>query len=462
MLLKNLPKGMKDFLILWAGQLFTLLGTSMTAFALTIWAWQVSGTATALAMVGFFYFLPSLIVSPVAGALVDRWDRKMVMILSDVCSSLATLVIFILLVSGRLEIWHLYVASAWSGIFQSLQFPAFSAAISIMVPKEHYARTSGFTSMAESGIYILAPMMAGALVGFIGVKGVLIIDFIALFIAITTISFIKIPKPKKTETEKKSLWKDSIFGFQYIVKRKPLLGLLSVFFLANLFGTLGHMVYSPMILSRTGDNHLILGIAQSFFGIGGVVGGLIIGIWGGPKRKAMGVIIGLSGSSLLGALFFGMGNHLVWWAIGGLLVSIFGSLSYSSSQAIWMSKVAPEFQGRVFSCRRFIAQCISPVAMLIAGPLADNFFEPMMMNPSGASSYLSYFVGSGPGAGMALMMLAFGILGLLAGFWGYMNPAIRNVDRIILDHDEEFAWEEEVESEDEVPGFAPIPQPAVT
>ncbi len=458
MMLTKLPKGMKDFLILWSGQLFSLLGTSMSAFALTIWAWQVSGTATALAMVGFFHFLPCLVFSPLAGALVDRWDRKTVMILSDACSGLATIIIYILLVSGKLQIWHLYVGAAWSGIFQSLQFPAFSAAISMLVPKEHYARTTGLSSMTESGIYILSPVLAGALVGFIGVKGVLMLDMAALLIAVSTIALVKIPQPEKTNTEKASLWQDSLFGFKYIWQRKPLLGLLSVFVLSNLFGTLGQMVYAPMILSRTGDNQIILGAAQSFFGIGGVVGGLLIGIWGGPKRKAMGIIIGLSGSSLLGALFFGIGNSLLWWGIGGLLVSIFGSISHASSQSIWMSKVAPECQGRVFSCRRFIAQCISPVAMLLSGPLADKCFEPLMMNPTGFFSLCAPLVGTGKGAGMALMMLVFGLFGMLAGIWGYMNPVIRCVDQVIPDHDEVFAEDEESEEELEL---APMPLPTM-
>lgn len=461
MMLVKLPKGMKDFLILWSGQLFSLLGTSMTAFALTLWAWQITGKATSLALVGFFHFLPTLIFSPLAGALVDRWNRKTVMILSDVCSGLATFVIFLLLLSGKLQIWHLYIAASWSGIFQSLQFPAYSAAIGIMVPKEQFARTTGLTSMTEAGVYILSPVLAGACVGFIGVKGVLIIDLITLMLAVSTIALVKIPHPKTSATVKNSLWKDSLFGFRYIWVRKPLLGLLGVFFLSNLFGTLGQMVYAPMILSRTGNNQMILGAAQSFFGIGGVVGGLLVGIWGGPKRKGLGVILGVSGSSLLGAVFFGIGDTLFWWSIGGLLVSIFGSISHASSQAIWMSKVPPEFQGRVFSSRRFIAQCISPIAMLVSGPLADKFFEPMMLNPSGIFSLFTRLVGSSKGSGMALMMFIFGILGVLAGLWGYMNPMIRDVDRVVPDHDESL---EEAEEEDPVSSTDfinfPVPSPA--
>ena len=155
------PTGMRGFTIVWFGQLVSLLGSGMTQFALTIWAWQITGEATALALVGFFTFAPSILISPLAGALVDRWDRKQVMMLSDLAAGLSTIAVFLLYSTDSLEIWHLYVTGAFTGVFQSFQFPAYSAAISVMLDKEQYSRASGMISLAESASGILSPIGAG-------------------------------------------------------------------------------------------------------------------------------------------------------------------------------------------------------------------------------------------------------------------------------------------------------------
>ncbi len=151
------PSGMTGFTVVWVGQMISMLGTGMTRFALTIWAWQLTGSATALALVGFFSFGPIVLFSPIAGALVDRWNRKLVMMLSDLAAGMSTVAIFVLYATGHLEIWHLYVAGAFAGTFESFQWPAYSAAITTMVDKKHYARASGMLSLAESISGIAAP-----------------------------------------------------------------------------------------------------------------------------------------------------------------------------------------------------------------------------------------------------------------------------------------------------------------
>ena len=201
----RLAKGMFGFSIVWIGQIFSLLGTSMTGFAMTIWAYQETQQATALALVGFFFVAPMLIAAPFAGALVDRSNRKLMMMLSDIASGIATFVILILYSSGKLEIWHLYITGAFQGVFQSFQWPAYSAAISTMIPKEQYGRANGMLSLAETASNIFAPILAGSLIGIasIGVRGILMIDLITLSIAVGALLLVFVPQPKVTEEGKK-------------------------------------------------------------------------------------------------------------------------------------------------------------------------------------------------------------------------------------------------------------------
>ncbi len=193
------PTGMRAFMIVWAGQVASLLGSAMTQFALTIWAYELTGSATALALVAFFGFAPMLVFGPIAGALVDRWNRKLVMMLSDLGAGACTIAIFILYSTGNLQIWHLYVAGAITGIFAAFQWPAYSAAISMMIPKDQYARANGLLSLAESVSGVFAPIFATALLVFIGLSGVMAIDIITFIFAVGALFFVHIPQPEVTE-----------------------------------------------------------------------------------------------------------------------------------------------------------------------------------------------------------------------------------------------------------------------
>jgi len=232
----NHPTGFRGFTIIWAGQFVSLLGTGMTQFAITIWAWQTTGVATTLALVGFFSAVPMIITSPLAGAIVDRYDRKHVMILSDLAAGIATAVLLILHSRGNLQIWHLYITSAFSGAFGAFQFPAYSATVSTMLPKEQYGRANGMIALAEAASGIIAPISAGILLNSIGILGIMVFDIVTFIVAIGALFMITIPQPHlegREKVERVSIWEDSIFGFKYIFKRTGLLGLLTVFLLSN-------------------------------------------------------------------------------------------------------------------------------------------------------------------------------------------------------------------------------------
>jgi DHA3 family macrolide efflux protein-like MFS transporter len=430
--------GMRAFLIFWIGQLVSLFGTNMTRFALTIWAWELTGQATTLALVGLFSFAPSVLVSPIAGALVDRLPRKLMLMLSDVAAGLSSVAILILYATGNLEVWHLYVAGAFAGIFESFQFPALSAAISTMVPKAQYGRANGLMSLAESASTIGAPVLAGLLLALLGIGGILVIDIITFVFAVSVLAFITIPQPKQTESgdqSKGSFWSEVSYGFRYIVARPSLLGLQLTFLGSNFFGSIGIILMNAMILARSGNNEIALGTTQTFLGLGGLAGGLLLSSWGGPKRRVHGVLFGFIWSSIF-QVWLGTGQSLWVWSTAGFLLFLYYPIINGSNQSIWQAKVAPDVQGRVFAARRMIAQITGPVGMLLAGPLADYLFEPALAAQGPLASTFGWLFGTGPGAGMGLLISLTGLAGVAIGIIGYTVPAIRQAEDRLPDHDQ--------------------------
>ncbi len=442
------PTGLFGFTIVWFGQFVSLVGTGMTQFGITIWAYQLTGQATALALVGFFAFAPVVLFSPLAGAIVDRVPRKVVMIASDLAAGLSTVTLLILHVTGHLQLWHLFATGFLAGSFGSFQFPAYSAAISLMMEKKHYTRANAMLGLAEAASGIVAPMLAGGLLVLIGIRGIFVIDIVTFVIAIAALLFVFIPEPDcaQREATQSSLWRDSLFGFRYIFASRSLLGLQLVFFAENLISTFGFTVFAPMVLARTGNNSVALGTVQMAFGIGGVVGGAVLTAWGGFKRRVHGVLLGMAFTNFFGMIVLGLAQSVLVWSIGALVGTLFLPLINGSNQAIWQAKVPPALQGRVFATRRLIAQISAPIAMLAAGPLADRVFEPFMASGSGFSQTLGHVVGSGPGSGMGLMFVIAGILGAAAGLSGYLFPAVRNAETLLPDHDAAAPAEDRAES----------------
>lgn len=429
--------GMFGFILVWIGQIISLLGTTMTGFGLTIWAFEKTGSATALTLVGFFFVTPMLIFSPIAGAIVDRYNRKFLMILSDLISGLTSIFILIMVIGGYLQIWHLYLTCFIQGIFQTFQWPAYSAAISTMLPKEQFGRANGMMGLADSASGVLGPLLAGALLGIIGLKGILIIDIITFLIAIGTLLIVFIPQPKTTIEGQKSrgnLWSESVFGFRYILERPSLLGLQLVFLIGNFFFSIPVSILSPMILASTQNNEMMLASVNSAGAIGGVVGGLVMSAWGGPKRRVHGVLLGWIFSSLA-FVVLGAGRNLPIWVIANFVSMFFSIMVNASNQSIWQSKVEPDVQGRVFAIRRLIAWFVNPLALLIAGPLADHLFEPAMKEGGALASSFSWLVGVGPGRGMALIFVIFGGLAAISSACAYFFRVIRDAEIILPDHD---------------------------
>jgi MFS transporter, DHA3 family, macrolide efflux protein len=432
------PAGMFGFTIVWLGQIISVLASSMSQFALTIWMFEKTESATALGLMQVFFITPFLIISPIAGVMVDRYNRKLMMMVSDLTAVIATVLILVFQYLGILEFWHLYFASVIYGLGNAFQWPAYSAAISTMVPKEQYGRANGMMSLIEAGPGVIAPLLAGAVLPFIGLTGVLVIDVVTFLFAIGSLLIVHVPQPEKTQEGQQgqgSFWKEAIYGFQYIFARPSLLGLQLIFFAGNLFAGIAFTLVAPMILSRTGNDSLVFGTVQTVGAIAGVIGGVIMSAWGGFKRRVHGVLLGWAIGGL-GLAISGLVGGVLVWTIGMSLAALTSSLVNSSNQAIWQAKVAPDVQGRVFSARRLIAWFANPISPIIAGTLADYVFEPPMRITSTLSKTFDWLVGTGPGAGMGLLLFISGTLCVIAGMSGYFIPAIFKAETLLPDHDE--------------------------
>ncbi len=431
------PTGMRAFIIVWLGQIVSVLASTMSQFGLTIWMYQRTESATAMGLMQVAFITPFLLLSPFAGVMVDRYNRKLMMMVSDLAAVVATGGVFVLLALGRLEFWHLYIAAALNGIGNTFQWPAYSAAISTMVPKEQYGRANGLMSLIEAGPGVLAPLLAGTLLPIIGLVGILTIDVLTFFLAIAALLVVHVPQPPRTaegEQGRGNLWHEAAYGFRYIFARPSLLGLQLIFFFGNLFFGIAYTVFSPMILARTGSDSVIFGVVQSAGAIGGVAGGVIMSAWGGFRRRVYGVLLGWL-LSACGLILTGSGQGLALWLPAVFLTSLVSPLVNTSNQAIWQAKVAPDVQGRVFSARRLIAWFTNPISPIIGGTLADFVLEPAMRGPSALATLFGGLVGTGPGAGMGLLMVFCGLLGVLVPVIGYFVPAIRHAETILPDHD---------------------------
>ncbi|NEO26331.1 MAG: MFS transporter [Kamptonema sp. SIO4C4] len=429
------PTSLRKFFIIWVGQLASTLGSTMTTFALTLWAWEATGQATPLSLLFFFTYTPKVIAAVFAGVIVDRFPRKYLIMLGDTVAGMATLVLLLLFLTGHLQIWHLYIAGAISGLSDYLQRLAYSASMTAIVPQRHYARATALRAyVTNSGSEILGPALAGLLYTAIGLGGILTLDIVTFLIAVGTVGIVTIPQqtPAK-DPEEQHLWQELTFGFRYIFARPSLLAILIFLLSINLVGNAGGAIFPAMILARSGDSAAILATVQAATGIGGITGAVVLSLWGGPKRRIHGLLLGQTLARISG-IILGLGR-LPWiWVTAGLGRAFFAPFLGSSNQAIWLSKVDPAVQGKVFSARYLIAQITSPLGLAIAGPLADYVFEPAMQPSGGLAGVLGGIFGTGEGSGMALQYTLFSLLGSAVGLGGYFFPILRDVEKIVPDY----------------------------
>ena len=419
----HLRSGLAGFILIGAGQLVSMAGSAMSGLALSIWAWQETGQATALALLVFFRFVPEVLLGPVAGDLIDRWPKKLTMVLSDLGAGVSTVVTLILFATGLLELWHLYALAIWAGAFSAFQAPAFAAAVPNMVSERHYARANGMLALAGSGANVLAPALAGVLLALVGIRGVLLIDVATFSAAVLTLLVVHVPDPRKEteQTQVQTLWSRLTYGMRYIGARPPLRTLTVLYVFINIIGAVGLVLLAPLVLARSGGNEVALGGVMAALGAGGVVGGLLVSAWGGPKNRMGGVLFGLFATTVFGYGLTGLATVPLGWMAGAFCITFFLPLLTSSHQAIWQTFVPKEVQGRVFGARQTLGRGVMPLVMLGVGPLADRLGQN--------AALVGVF---GPGAGMALMFLVTALAGVLVVAVGLALPGVRKVEKRLM------------------------------
>jgi len=431
-------RGLRSFVVIWATQIVSTLASGMSAFALSIWMYQQTRSATMMALVQVCFIAPFLVMSFFAGPMIDRHSRKLMMAVSDLTAVLGTTGVMLAFLSGVPAPWMLCVAAVLNGVGNAFQWPAFTAVMSTMVPRKHLGRANGLMALMDAGPGVVAPILAGALLPVFGIGGILAIDLGTFVLAAATILASRIPQPVRTEegqTRHGGIIGEALFGFRYIFERRSLLMLQLFFLVGNLFSGMAFVLVAPMVLARNAMNPAILGSVQSAGAIGGVIGGLVMTAWGGFRKKTLGVFLGWTTTALFGFIAFGTALPLVaiiaLTAVGAAIIPILNG----SNQAIWQSKVAPDLQGRVFSARRLIAWITTPIAPLIGGALADKVFEPLLKSgDSGVARLLEPVFGTGDGAGTGLLISACGLVIVAASLFFWSMPAVKDAETLIPDY----------------------------
>jgi MFS family permease len=414
-------RGMRAFLVIWAGQTVSLMGSGLTRFALGVWVYQTTGSAGRFALILLFSTLPAIVAFPFVGVLVDRWDRRRTLIAANVAAALNVLAIALLLYAGSLQIWHVYAAVSVSSVIDAFQRPALEAVTAQLVPARHFGRASGITQAGQAADRILAPLVAGVLVLTTGLKGVVLVDAATYLFALATLAVVRIPAHRPPAAgDREPFRRNLAVGWRFIAARPGLVGLVIFFIAMNLSLGITQALFTPLVLSMTDARSL--GAVLSTAGFGTLAGSVLMGVWGGPQRRIHGL---LGGGVMLGMCVAATGVRpsltLVSAAWLGTLLSI--PLVNGCNQAIWFSKTPRHLQGRVFATRSMLCWCTSPVAYLIAAPLADMVLAPLTGNSAAA-----WIAGTGPGREMGLAFVLVGVTMSLTACGAWLCPRVRFVE----------------------------------
>ncbi|HEY4575443.1 MAG TPA: MFS transporter, partial [Thermoanaerobaculia bacterium] len=358
---------------------------------------------------------------------------KWVLFCCSLGASLTVLVYATLLWSGHLQVWHVYCGVVFNSILGTFGWPAYVAAITMLVERKDYGRVNGLLELGQAATTIAAPAIAGALIYLIGIERILIIDFVTFLVAAGALLLVHVPQPEESEEArdaKGSIWKEAAFGWTFIRQRPGLFQLLLLFAAFNLVVSMCGVAVMPMVLGFA--NEAAVGTIMSLVGVGMLLGGLIMTWTGGPKPRIYGL---LGGWAVISVCFVLVGIRPNLWLVGAgvLLWYVAVPVINASSQAIWQSKTPHDVQGRVFSVRRMIAQFTVPIGDFSAGPLADKIFNPAMMPGGALAGSAGRVIGTGPGRGIAMLLMTMAAVPALTALVGILNPRIRNVETELPD-----------------------------
>jgi DHA3 family macrolide efflux protein-like MFS transporter len=428
---------MRRFGFIWSGQAVTLVGNSVLRFAFVVQAWTAGGQATKVVLLSMCALLPQVLLSPTAGALVDRLPKRLALQLPDIGGLAVVASLSAVYFSGNLRLWMIYLAVALLGTAAAFQYPALASAVPLLVRKEHLQRANGLLSTAKSTADIGGPALAALLIATTGFGAILWLDLASFVFAVVSVQLVRFPhQPAGQPGERpRRLGADSLEGLRYLFSLPSLRALVLVNFTANLVMVFGYAVVQPMVLDRSGDDTSALASVMTSIGIGGVAGGLLLGVWGGPKVRIRGMLLGIAGMCLTSQILMACSRGVVAWCAamfaGALLVPIVNG----TFQAVLQTKVPPDRLGRVFGAVIFVSQISAPVAMVSSGLLADRVFESRAATGSGLVGLLQPLLGRGPGSGMATMLFIAGVCGTAVALWGMAHRPLRDIEALVPDLD---------------------------
>ena len=423
---------MRTFLVVWAGQLVSVTGTALTGFGLQIWIYLETGSVTRLALVSLAYSLPAVLLSPFAGVLADRLDRRLAMLAADVLAGLSTLAIAVLYFNGSLELWHIYLLSGLGAIGNTLQVPAWMASVTLLVPKKHLGRANGLVMTSEALSIVVAPAAAGAMLATLGLGAVLLADGATFVVAVLTLLAVRFPRLEPTAAAAApSMSRELREAWRYLRERPGLLGLLFFYGGVNFVLAFTNVLTIPLIVSFASET--AAGAVVSAAGFGMLVGSLAVSAWGGPKRRRLAWITGGVAVGGVAVALTGARPSLALITVGYVALMLGLPVVNTASQVVWQLKVAPGIQGRVFSLRRMLAQAASPLAIVLAGPLADRVFEPLFAPGGRLAGSVGRVIATGPGRGIAFMFVLAGLGSALMAAAAWAHPRIRHLEAELPD-----------------------------
>lgn len=406
---KNELYELKDFLILWSTQSISQLGSSITAFALTLWLYEKTGSSLSTAALTICSYAPYVLMSIFAGALTDRFDKKKTMLVCDVFAVFCTMVVFWLFSTNRLMVWHLYAVNAISGLMNTVQQPASEVAMTLIIPEQYYQKTSGLCSLSRSMISILNPLIATALYSFVGLNGVIAADVGSFIVAFAALQFfIKIPKSQGERKESVLVLAKEGIGF---LKDNPMIMTLILFMAGvNLVASAFDAALPGFVIPNPKGGQAVLGIVTSCSGVAMIIGSLMVSVIPKPKDRVKVVYLTMLFSLGTENFLLAFSREPFVWCIGQIIGWILVPIMSANLDVILRCTIPVELQGRVYACRNTLQFFTIPIGLFLGGFMVDNVCEPFM-SEFGDLSILKTLFGIGKGSGAALMMFILGVSG---------------------------------------------------
>ncbi|MFF8641722.1 MFS transporter [Streptomyces sp. NPDC015345] len=426
-------------LLVWSGQAVSLVGSAVLRFAFIIEVWSTGEQASAVTALSLCAVLPQALFSPFAGAIIDRIRKRSALQIADAGGILAVgLLALVHFFGGGLEPWQVYPATVLLGISAAFQLPALTAAVPLLVRKDQLGRANGLLAGARSAAGICGPALGGIMIALTGIGAILVIDLASYAFALIGIRIVRMRGDKVPEgagAPRAKITAEAVEGMRYLFRQASLRDMTVNFCVVNLVMVFGFAVVQPMVLLKSGNG--ALAAVNSAIGIGGVLGGLVMAAWGGPKNRGRGMMLGILGMCLSAQLGTSLVGGVVGWCAAMLAGAVLMTVVNTSMQSIVQTKVPHEWQGRVFGAVMFLSQISGPLAMAFSGPLADGVFEPQAADGSGVFVVLGPLFGDAPGSGMAAMLFLAGVAGIAVALWGLASRSIRDIDVLLPDIDDE-------------------------